>query len=281
MGGWPAVTTEQRLAEIARALQEEAGIDALVMGGHAVRHYGVERNTIDFDFCTGAASTDEVRSKLALSHSLGELPEGPSWRPHDFARFELGKLADGREEWLEFWVRNHLLADFNQLHARAERGTYGGRELAFLSLTDLLRSKETERESDWQDIALLEEIRDLRHLASAKTDARLVEFLSSIRSRRGFERAMMAGAFDANQIVRNAIHACVHPISYAFLVPRVKDAIPVALSAQLEPAYLDRLRQVEFGAPKHLVLVEVVRRAYKRHAMELDRQDKQRHLNQG
>ncbi len=34
------------------------------------------------------------------------------WRSDDFARFEIGRLPDGREEWLEFWIRNHLLGDF-------------------------------------------------------------------------------------------------------------------------------------------------------------------------
>ena len=39
---------ESRLAEIVSAL-EGAGISCLVMGGHAVRFYGLSRNTIDFD----------------------------------------------------------------------------------------------------------------------------------------------------------------------------------------------------------------------------------------
>ena len=39
---------ESRLAEIVSAL-EGAGIPCLVMGGHAVRFYGLSRNTIDFD----------------------------------------------------------------------------------------------------------------------------------------------------------------------------------------------------------------------------------------
>jgi hypothetical protein len=37
-----------RLAEIVAAL-EGAGVRCLVMGGHAVRYYGLSRNTIDFD----------------------------------------------------------------------------------------------------------------------------------------------------------------------------------------------------------------------------------------
>ncbi len=37
-----------RLAEIVTAL-EQVGLTVLVMGGHAVRYYGIDRNTIDYD----------------------------------------------------------------------------------------------------------------------------------------------------------------------------------------------------------------------------------------
>jgi hypothetical protein len=37
-----------RLAEIVHAL-EQVGLTVLVMGGHAVRYFGVDRNTIDYD----------------------------------------------------------------------------------------------------------------------------------------------------------------------------------------------------------------------------------------
>ena len=43
------MTAEVRLAEILTCL-EEVGLTCLVMGGHAVRHYGLNRNTNDFDF---------------------------------------------------------------------------------------------------------------------------------------------------------------------------------------------------------------------------------------
>ena len=38
----------RRLAEIVSAL-EQVGLTVLVMGGHAVRYYGLDRNTIDYD----------------------------------------------------------------------------------------------------------------------------------------------------------------------------------------------------------------------------------------
>jgi hypothetical protein len=42
------VTSKSRLAEIMDAL-EAVGLACLVMGGHAIRFYGLDRNTVDFD----------------------------------------------------------------------------------------------------------------------------------------------------------------------------------------------------------------------------------------
>ena len=39
---------EVRLGEVITAL-EAVGLKCLIMGGHAVRFYGVDRNTVDFD----------------------------------------------------------------------------------------------------------------------------------------------------------------------------------------------------------------------------------------
>lgn len=271
------MSAEQRLAQIAEALQD-IGLECLVMGGHAARYYGIDRNTADFDFCVGASTVDEVKAGVARSKLVGEEPprEGPSWRPEDFVRFELGRLPDGREEWLEFWLRNHLLPDFGELKSRQERGIYGDRELGFLSLPDLIRSKETERESDWLDVSLLEEILDARHLAQIQTREESLVFLSRMRSRKGFERATKLGYFQEEALVREAISGCEHPISFAFLLPFARDAQqPSSLRVTIDEAYLAPLRKAETGTSKHIALVEVVRRAYKRWAREVDHQDKE------
>ena len=42
------MTSEERLAALVAGLHS-VGASCLVMGGHAVRFYGLERNTIDFD----------------------------------------------------------------------------------------------------------------------------------------------------------------------------------------------------------------------------------------
>jgi tRNA nucleotidyltransferase/poly(A) polymerase len=57
------VTPDQKLAAIVRALID-GGVDVLVMGGHAVRYYGIDRNTIDFDLVTSLATPDELRARL-------------------------------------------------------------------------------------------------------------------------------------------------------------------------------------------------------------------------
>ena len=115
------------------------------MGGHAVRFYGLSRNTIDFDLHLAPDSWAELSPRLAGTPLFaGKLVlEGPSWRPNSFRRFLIGRLSDGREEWLEFWCENHLLPSFSELYARREQGLYGGRFLSFLALPDLIKSKET------------------------------------------------------------------------------------------------------------------------------------------
>jgi hypothetical protein len=269
------MTSEEKLAALFSYLRG-AGLNSLVMGGHAVRYYGVDRNTNDFDLCAGVVSMRELRERLQGVQELRGSKEGPSWRPDDFARFEIGTLPDGREEWLEFWVRNHLLDPYDQLAARQEKGTYGGSEVAFLSLEDLLRSKETERENDWADIALLEEVLDSRHLSKAGDLAGHERLLSTLRSRRGFDQAVAARHFADPAAVERASIQCSHPVSFAFLVPLIKP-LPVSpkLRAPIDPFLLQKLQTVPFAESQHRAIVEVVRRGYKRWAMEIDRQDKQ------
>src|ERR1700687_4841376 len=108
------------------------------MGGHAVRYYGLSRHTNDFDLTLARDGWDDLAERLGragLFHGAAPV-EGNSWRPGAFRRFLLGNLADGQEEWLEFWRENHLLAPFPELFGRREVGAYGGGDLPFLSLPD-------------------------------------------------------------------------------------------------------------------------------------------------
>lgn len=268
------MSPDEKLARIVRVIKE-AGVDVLVMGGHAVRYYGIDRNTSDFDMVASAASPADLQEKLPASPLFATLKEVPAWRSDDFARFEIGVLPDGRQEFLEFWIRNHLLPDFTTLKGRAEIGHYGGDEVAFLSLDDLIRSKETERESDWLDIALLEEIRDARLLAQATDENGIVEALANVRTRRGLERLESSGLLNEAEDVALAIGRCTHPVTYAMLFPLNRQSAPEQLAAPLDGNILDVLAKETFNSSRHKGIVEVVRRSYRRQAMEKDRLDKE------
>jgi hypothetical protein len=267
-----------RLAEIVAAL-EQVGLTVLVMGGHAVRYYGLDRTTIDFDLHLSPAHWEELGSRLDQSALAagGPLTRGPSWRPGSFQRFLLGRLPDGRDEWLEFWRNNHLLPPFADLCARREEGTYGGRTLAFLSLPDLIRSKETERETDWQDVAGLEEIRDGRLLRQAADGALPVDrALARLRSRRGLESFWQGGHLKDPAVVRQALLQTRLSITQAILLPwATADADLPTSTVPLEPVVAARLRTVAPASPLHLALIEVVRRQYKLAMQNADAADKQ------
>jgi hypothetical protein len=266
------------LAEVTAAL-ENVGLSYLVLGGHAARFYGISRNTIDYDLHLSPLDWDTLPDRLAQSPLFAGRPviEGPSWRPHAFRRFLLGQLDDGRDEWLEFWHHNHLLAPFAELVLRRELGSYGGRVLPFLGLPDLIRSKETERSSDWQDVALLEEILDARVLALAR-DGRLDRALAvgRVRSRVGFEYYLQLGYLGDPGVLRQAIMQSRMSITQAYLLPAVPDVAGLpAATVPLEPVIEKRLRTVSLGSTLHLTLVEAVRRQYMMAMQAADRADKQ------
>jgi hypothetical protein len=272
------LTPTERLAALYVELTHR-GLPCLVMGGHAVRYYGVERTTIDYDFHL-ALDLEAWRQLPQLLRGPGLLEgcrEEHSWRPEDFRRFAIGTLPDGRLELLECWRRNHLLGPFAELHARREEGLYGGRLVAFLGLADLIRSKETEREDDWADVGLLEEISDQRALAVLSLQADRIRALSCLRSRRGYERARRIGLLDDGPAVAAARDATSNPVTLAYLAPHAPTesrhmVIPVAVNALLDGP----VSRVEAGSARHLALVEAVRRLFKRAAMEADRIDKER-----
>jgi hypothetical protein len=50
-----------KVMDVVTCLLPAAGIDAVMIGGHAVNHYGVSRATQDIDFMVAAADVDAVR----------------------------------------------------------------------------------------------------------------------------------------------------------------------------------------------------------------------------
>ena len=202
--------------------------------------------------------------------------EGPSWRPNDFRRFQIGRLPDGREEWLEFWRHNHLLPPFGELFARHEEGNYGGHRVHFFALPDLIRSKETERASDWLDIERLEEILDARLLAEVSSGViEVVVALSQLRSRSGLQGHVERGHLVDEAAVARAMSQARNPITLAYLLPSGPRAIGHSSLVGIEPAISNRLVTVVPGSPLHLALVEAIRRLYKVSCQNADRADKQ------
>lgn len=268
---------EERLAAIVTALESE-GLSCLVMGGHAVRFYGLNRNTNDFDLTLAPDGWDDLADRLART---GLFPssapvEGNSWRPGAFRRFLLGNLPDGQEEWLEFWRSNHLLAPFPELYGRREVGVYGGRNLPFFSLPDLIRSKETERAKDWDDVSYLEEFLDARlHARCVAGTLAVTEALTHLRSRRGFDTYLAENRFTDGEAVRSALAHATNPVTQAFLLPWVPDAAAATPVVAMEPLVEQKLCSVAPASPLHRSLVEVVRRQYKVFCQDRDRADKQ------
>lgn len=272
------MTPEERLGGIVTAL-ESVGVSCLVMGGHAVRFYGLARNTNDFDLNVSPDQWDDLAERLARTPLFASRPaaEGPSWRAHAFRRFRIGELPDGKDEWLEFWRENHLLAPHADLLARAERGRYGGREVAFLGLPDLIRSKETERDADWQDVSALEDFLDSRLLARVdRGEVGLATALAQLRSRAGFGGYFQHGALADATAVGDALAAATNPITQAYLIPSSPaTALSPASVFPIEPVVLNRLRRLEAGSALHLSLAEVVRRRYILFRKDIDRRDKE------
>jgi hypothetical protein len=201
---------------------------------------------------------------------------GPSGRSDAFQRYQIGRLPDGREDWLEFWRTNHLLAPFSEAYLRREEGIYGGRILPFLGLPDLIRSKETERPVDWQDVRTLEEFLDARLFSQVKGgELELDVALAQLRSQRGFERYLHEGMLSDTQFIRKALSQSRMSISQAYLLPFASDGSLLIANVPLEPIVVHRLRKSSPGSPLHLALVETVRRQYQTRRRQEDKADKE------
>lgn len=269
------MTIVQRLIEIVSAL-DEAQIPHLVMGGHAVRYYGFNRETTDYDLHIPVEAGQKLSELLSNTTLFVDTPaETTTWRGEDFRRFVLGSLPDGKEELLEFWIRNHLLDDFEALYQRREVGTYGERQVSFLSLPDLIRSKETERDSDWDDINILEGILDQRNVALAKQSGDFVAALATLRSIRGLDAAFHAGLLADSLVAATALRIANNPITYAFLLPFAPDAEQEIPSSEILPVLLrENLARVTPCSTRHQLLIEAVRLRYKRAMQAIDLQEK-------
>ena len=270
----------EHLAQITSAL-DELQVPHLVMGGHAVRYYGFNRETTDHDLHIPATFGRHLSDLLGKTSLFVSAPpaETITWRgAEDFQRFVIGVLPDGKEELLEFWLHNHLLDDFDSLYKRREAGLYGGRNISFLSLPDLIRSKETERENDWQDISFLEEVLDQRNLAQINTESDIIAALASMRSVRGLETAVKKGFFANPLNGATALKVAPNAITQAFLLPfHPPSASELPANDLLPVPFRKHLTLTEPCSSRHLAFVEAVRLRYKRSRQALDHRDKEEH----
>jgi hypothetical protein len=88
------VTADARLAEVFAEL-EAAGLSCLVMGGHAVRYYGLARNTDDVDLQIAPRQWDDLAGTLARTKLFAgqAVTEGPSSAVGECADAEMAKCA--------------------------------------------------------------------------------------------------------------------------------------------------------------------------------------------
>jgi hypothetical protein len=147
--------------------------------------------------------------------------------------------------------------------------------LSFLGLADLIRSKETERASDWADVQLLEEFLDARHLAGVNAGTLPVsDALARLRSRVGLEGFLRANCLTDPSVVAQALAAAKHVVAQALLLPFAPAAPICATTPCIEPVVEARLRATPPASRLHLTLLEAVRRQYRAFHQDADRRDK-------
>jgi hypothetical protein len=99
---------------------------------------------------------------------------------------------------------------------------------------------------------------------------------SQLRSRRGFERAEVAGLPAQTANLAQAISLAVHPVTCAYLLPYARRFGVGVPKASLDPTVWDVLGDIAPGSARHLAVVEAVRLAYQRAAKAADQADKRR-----
>ena len=203
-------------------------------------------------------------------------PKGTVGGLEDFAGSSCTPRPVDRRSGSSSRLRNHLLAPFPELFARREVGNYGSHAVPFLSLKDLIRSKETERAKDWDDISYLEEFLDERmHARCVAGEIDVADALAHLRSRRGFDTMTAEGRFSNTASVRAALSLTANPITQAFLLPWAPEAVAQPPVVTIEPLIERKIRSIAPASSLHRTLVEVVRRQYKVFCQNKDRADKQ------
>ncbi|MDH2919215.1 MAG: hypothetical protein PXX73_08485 [Sideroxydans sp.] len=129
----------------------EAGIDYLLIGGYALFAHGYQRATTDIDFIFPPSKAVGILVRAALM----SLPDGvaadidPSW-------FEEGDAIRVADEFIVYLKFNACGETYETLSSFAELTDIDGVKVKTVSLEGLLRTKQTVREKDQLDRAVLE-----------------------------------------------------------------------------------------------------------------------------
>ena len=275
LGGFAGVTPDSRLAAIVAAM-ERVGLTCLVMGGHAVRYYGLARNTNDFDLHLAPEAWESLLERLVSSGLSAEpVIEGPSWRPQTFRRFLIGRLPDGREGMVRVLAGKPPLAAVLRFvcPTRTWKLRRPGSAVSSVAGFDSQQRDGTGRR-------LARRSRSRRILGCATSCPRSGQRQSnrgSVHTAKS-ERVRItpsARPFSNVAAIREALSQVRASISQAFLLPLAADATIDHAGPAIEPLIAQKLRTIQPGSSMHFLLVEAVRRQYKVAAQAADRADKE------
>jgi hypothetical protein len=143
-----------------RALRELAAfsVEYLLVGGHAVRHYGVDRSTKDVDLFVGRSPDNAFRLHAAIVNIIGHLPD---FEPE--ALTEPKKHVRFANDGLDLDILTTMPGlEFETAFAAREVVSLDGTPIFVISRPDLLVSKRAVAEQDPQRRA--RELRDVEML---------------------------------------------------------------------------------------------------------------------
>ena len=134
------------LLNVCRLLNEE-GAEYLVVGAWALILNGLIRATEDVDILI-AENPSNCQKVIA---ALSRLPDGAATElvPEDFAENSFVKIVDEIE--VDVGIRAWSVT-YKEAFPNAQKTTVEGVIIPFLSLTDLIRSKQTHRDQDRVDL---------------------------------------------------------------------------------------------------------------------------------
>lgn len=141
------------LLEVCRLLNEQEA-EYLVVGAWAMILNGLIRATEDVDILIAENPSNYQKVIAALSH----LPDKAAAElvPEDFADNSFIKIADGIE--VDVGIRAWSVT-YAEAFPNAQRTTVDGVEIPYLSIPDLIRSKQTHRDQDRVDLENLIRLR--------------------------------------------------------------------------------------------------------------------------